>query len=73
MSEASMRHRHLLTLTPIALLWVRQVRLERRVARLERELCDGLELLSAELECASDSVRRWGETPVRQVNRAVRR
>jgi hypothetical protein len=57
--------RYLLAITPLVVLWVRQVRFEKRSAArqlaLEAECCRFAEEVNDSLRRASDESIRWGE------------
>lgn len=72
--------RHLLTLTPIALLWVRQVRFERRLSRrqgtYERETLRSLghfaQGVRETIDHGAKSWNCWGDDLVRKVEEVLR-
>jgi len=76
-----MKPRSLLTLTPIALLWVRQLRFERRLSRrqgmYERETLHSLghfaQGVRDTIDHGAKSWNEWGDELVRKVEGAVRR
>lgn len=75
-----MRPRYLLALTPIALLWVRQIRFERRLSRrqgaFEREAGRSLrhytQSVNETIEHGAKSWNEWGDELVRQLKGAAR-
>lgn len=72
--------RHLLPLTALAVLWIRQVRYERRISnrqgRWERDEVRSLRYIldqwSKELEDFGEQNGRWAERLVKQINKALR-
>lgn len=78
-----MKPRHLLAITPLVVLWMRQLRFERRISnrqgRWERETTQGLRQIldqwqgevGKELETSAKEARRWSEKLVEQISKAL--
>jgi hypothetical protein len=77
---AHMKRHHLLTLAPIALLWMRQVRFERRLSRrqgaFEREAGRNLrhyaQSVNETIGYGAKSWNCWGDELVKEINRGFK-
>lgn len=69
-----MKPRHLLALTPLAALWVRQVRVERRLAARQRALesatRDFAKRVDEAIEHGAKNWNRWADETEREIRAA---